>query len=84
MVAFRLPAPRSAWIGLLAALLYLPFALYLAANPGTRWLGPVVGVLYIAAIYPLRRGPRWLAAVLIAPAYVAAAYVAFLVLTQGR
>jgi hypothetical protein len=82
--ALRQPAPRAGLAGLLAALVYLPFALYLAASPGTRWLGPIAEVLYLAAALPLRRNVRWLAALLTLPAFIVAAYVAYLVLTQGR
>jgi hypothetical protein len=81
--AFRVSPPRAALTGLLAAVIYLPFAAYLFANPGTRWLGPLAQLLYFAAIYPLHRGPRWAAVLLTAPAYLLAATVAYLALASN-
>jgi hypothetical protein len=83
ILAFWQTTPRAAWMGLVAALVYLPFALYLAANPGTRWLGPAVQMLYFAAAYLLYRGPRWAAALLTAPAFILAGYIAYLVITSN-
>ncbi len=81
--AFRLAPARAALAGLVAALLYLPFAAYLFANPGTRWHGPAAQLLYFAAAYFLQRGPRWAAATLTAPAFLLAAFVGWLVITSG-
>lgn len=80
LYAFTRHPPRATWAAVLAALVYLPFALYLAANPGTRWIGPAVQVSFFAAIYPFNRGRRWRAALLVAPAFILAAYIAVLVL----
>ena len=83
LYAFRASSARAGLTGLVAALLYLPFAAYLFANPGTRWLGPAAQLLYFAAAYPLHRGPRWAAALLTAPAFLLAASVAWLVVTSN-
>ena len=81
--AFRVTPARAGLTSLVAALVYLPFAAYLFANPGTRWLGPAAQLLYFAAAYPLHRGPRWAAILLTAPAFLLAAYVAWLVINSG-
>jgi len=83
LFAFRLPATAAARLAGVAALVYLPFAMYLAANPATRWLGPAVWIIYVSAAVALYYGRRWLAAVLTAPAFVLAAYVALLITTYN-
>jgi hypothetical protein len=80
LYAFTLHPPRAAWAAVLAAVIYLPFTLYLAASPGTRWLGPGVQVLYFLAAYTVHRGWRGPAALLTLPAFGLAAYVAVLIL----
>ena len=74
---------RSAVWALVAAGLYLPFALYLSFTPAFRWLAPAAWLAYAAAAYALRRRRVLPALLLSLPAFGLAAYLGWRVLTQS-
>jgi hypothetical protein len=67
----------------LAALLYAPFAMFLLSNTNLGWLGLVVWAIFAIAPFALRAGRRELAALLPVPAFVLAAYMAWLAFAAG-
>ena len=80
LAAFINGLARSAWRwALLAAMLYGPFALYLAAGPAFRWVGLLAWLLFVLAAVALRVSRRALAVGLAVPAFALAAYFAVLV-----
>ena len=77
---------RGAWRwALVAAMLYAPLALYLAATPNFRLQGLLAWLSFVVAAVALRAGRRTWAVVLAVPPFLLALIVAALiVLTNPR
>jgi hypothetical protein len=76
-IALRRPA-----LALAGAIVAVPFMLYLFASPGARWIAPPVALAHFATPFALRRSGRGLAALLLLPFVLLAAYIATLVVRQ--
>jgi hypothetical protein len=65
---------------LTAAVIVLPFALYLAATPRLRWVGLLLPVSLLVAAAALKKGRPTVAWALLVPAAALCSYVALIVL----
>ncbi|MCC7358948.1 MAG: hypothetical protein IT317_05695 [Anaerolineales bacterium] len=86
LLAFGYAGWRGGWRwALLAAMLYGPLALYLAASPNFRLQGLLAWLCFVLAALALRGGRRLWALLLAAPPFALAVIVAALIwLTNPR
>ena len=67
---------------LTAAIIVMPFALYLAATPRFRWVSLLLPVSLLVAAAALKKGRPTIAWVLLVPAAAFCSYVALIVLNE--
>jgi hypothetical protein len=60
---------RATWV-LIGAFLAIPFSFYLGATPRFHWMGMFLPALHLAAAYAVQQGRRWLACLILLPAWL--------------
>ena len=74
---------RPAWL-VAGAVFFVPPAWYLSGYPAIRWFGMLLPVFIVGAAFFVRKGRPGFAWLLLSPAIIASAWLAFLVMAQNR